>query len=404
MTEVNPAGWFQNLTTHTAEQFRSYFGALGNLATSSGSFRTREGVHPALGAQLAVTQNGTPNMSVNIGSGYAFIRGTESSTQGTYTCYNNATVNLAIGASDPSLNRIDLVVGKVQDAFYSGGTNAWSLAVVAGTPAASPSAPTAPNNSITLAQVAINAGVSSITNANITDKRNWAVGIGGVVLTSSTTRPTVIYEGTLAYELDTDRVIKYNGTNWHQIGIHVCTSGTRPSGPFAGMEIYETDTNLKYFWNGTKWMREVQHVYKTADQSWVSNTTQSAITDLGFAAETNSAYVVNGVFYYSADAAGDIAPKMTWPASATGVWSGLGLDSGQTTSIGTLYMGASTSTTPVLIPGGAGSSTIQALLINGYFATAGTAGTFQFTAAQSVSNANATWVYHGSFFEVKQVS
>jgi hypothetical protein len=357
---------------------------------------------------MAVTQNGTPNMSVNVGSGITTVRGTESNTQGSYYCFNNATVNLAIGASDPSLNRIDIVVAKVQDAFYSGGTNAWSLAVVAGTPAASPSAPTAPNNALILAQVAINAGVSSITNANITDKRTFMSAVGGTYLMSSTNRPSgsgLAYEGLLGYELDTDRVMKYNGTNWHNVGIHVCTSSTRPAGPFAGMEIYETDTNLKYFWNGSKWMREVQHVYKTADQSWVSNTTFANVTDLAFAAEINSAYILTGWIFYSADLAGDVKYQMTWPASATALWTiGPSLPTNATDNVSTVYMGAANSATPVLVSGGTGSSTFSMAGVNGYFATAGTAGTFQFQAAQNTSSANASWIYHGSFFEVKQVA
>ena len=406
MTAINPAGWFQNLTTHTAEQFRSNMGAFGNLPSAASSFRSLGGVHPSLGGQLAVVQNGTPNMSVNVGSGYAFVRGTEATTQGVYTCFNDATVNLVIGASDPSLNRIDLVVAKVQDAFYSGVTNAWSLVVVPGTPASSPSAPTPPNNALTLAQVAINAGVSTITNANITDKRVYFSAGGGTTLViSDSQRPAVPYEGTLIYELNTDRVLKYNGSNWHQLGIHVCTSAGRPGTPFAGMEIYETDTNLKYFWNGSKWMREPQYVYKTADQSWVSNTTFANITDLSWAAEINSAYVIQGWLFYSADTAGDLRIQMTWPGSATGLWSAApGLGSGTTNAESTVFMGAATSATPFVDLGGVGSSTFLVSGFQGYFATAGTAGTFQFQACQGASNANASWVYHGTFFEVKQVA
>lgn len=124
-----------------------------------------------VGTDLAVSQNGTPNMTVNVAAGGAFIPGTQTATQGTYSAFSDATANLAIAASNPTNPRIDLVVFKVQDAAYSGGTNAASLAVVTGTPAASPVPPAAPNNSITLAQVAVAALTTTIVNANITDTR-----------------------------------------------------------------------------------------------------------------------------------------------------------------------------------------------------------------------------------------
>src|SRR5712691_3964225 len=123
MVELNPAGFFQNLATHTAEQFRSYLGSMLALPSAAASLKTANGIHPALGGQLAVTQNGTPNMTVNIAAGFAFISGTEGTKQGTYFCENDATVNKSIAASDPTNPRIDLVVAKVQDAFYSGVTN-----------------------------------------------------------------------------------------------------------------------------------------------------------------------------------------------------------------------------------------------------------------------------------------
>src|SRR2546423_9628450 len=120
MTEINPPGWIQALATHTAEQMRSYIGGLLSVASASSSLKTANAVHPALGGQLAVTQNGTPNMSVNVASGLAFISGTEGTKQGTYIVENDGTVNKTITASDPTNPRIDLVVAKVQDAAYSG--------------------------------------------------------------------------------------------------------------------------------------------------------------------------------------------------------------------------------------------------------------------------------------------
>lgn len=223
MAAQNPAGWLQNAgNTHTAAQLRTYVGALagGGLFSSGAVTRMRGGVHPVLGGQLQVTQNGTPNMTVNVASGVAFIPGTESGAQAMYFVENDATVNLSITtAPGAGLNRIDLIVAKIQDSFYSGATDAWSLAVVTGVAASSPTAPTPPNNSITLAQIFVGSNVTSIVTGNITDTRFYCSALGGVNRALSTARPAFPGVGDLIYETDTtpNRWRGWNGTSW--IGI-----------------------------------------------------------------------------------------------------------------------------------------------------------------------------------------
>lgn len=141
---------------------------------------------------LQVTQNGTPNMSVNVAPGQIWIPGTLGGTtstpanlsaqtayglpssltsQGSYYAMNDATVNLAIAAANATNPRIDIVCASIQDAFYSGSTNTAVLQVITGTAAPSPSPPSAPANSVVLAQVAVAANATQITTANITAKR-----------------------------------------------------------------------------------------------------------------------------------------------------------------------------------------------------------------------------------------
>lgn len=158
---VKQASWIQ-ASSHPADTDRLILESL---------FR-RQGVVKS--TDLAVTQNGTPNMSVNVAAGAVAIDGTESTTQGFYHFVNDATLNVAIAAANATNPRIDLIVAKVQDAQYSGATNAASIVAVTGTAAASPVAPAAPANSVILAQVAVAALASSITNANITDVRTFA--------------------------------------------------------------------------------------------------------------------------------------------------------------------------------------------------------------------------------------
>lgn len=163
MTVQNPAIFIQS-ESHPAEDWREFHRALtGDVS----------GIMTA--TDLAVTEKaGTADMSVDVAGGSCLIVGDETTTQGTYWCQNRGVTNLAVTASDATNPRIDLVVARVEDSAYSGGTDAWSLAVIAGTPAGSPVAPSAPSNSIILAEVAVAALASSIVDANITDQRTVA--------------------------------------------------------------------------------------------------------------------------------------------------------------------------------------------------------------------------------------
>ena len=200
--------------------------------------------------ELKVQAKGTPDMSVDVLAGHVWIDGTENANQGAMHAYNDATKNLAIAAAHATNPRKDLVVAKVQDAQYSGATNAWSVAVVTGTPAASPAEPAVPANAIVLALVDIAALASSITNANITDRRRRACALGGIVVCTSGTRPTTgLYEGLTIYETDTDRVYVYTGAAWTQIGLTADPPACRvyhnadQSIPYAGFTLVAFNTD-----------------------------------------------------------------------------------------------------------------------------------------------------------------
>lgn len=168
MAESNPPSFIQGAATETAAQARKM---IEGLISVPGVVATGD---------LLVSANGTPNMSVNVAAGGAFVRGSDLAvTQGTYHLFSDSTVNKAIAASDATNPRIDRIVARVRDAFYIGGAvNAWDLFVVAGTPAATPVAPAVPASSLLLADVAVGAAVTTITNANITDRRIRATATG----------------------------------------------------------------------------------------------------------------------------------------------------------------------------------------------------------------------------------
>ena len=170
-----PPSWLQN-GSHPAENDRLSMQALYATTGIIGS------------SSLAVTQNGTPNMSVNIATGWAAIVGTYQANMGVYTAYNDAVVNAAIATSNPTLPRIDLVCLTVSDSYYTGATNTVAVNVVTGTAAASPAVPATPTNSIVLAQIAVAATTTAIVTANITDSRvNVGTNLPVVSLTGTQT-------------------------------------------------------------------------------------------------------------------------------------------------------------------------------------------------------------------------
>lgn len=128
-----------------------------------------------------VTERGAgANMSVDVGSGaadadLAVVAGTVAG-QGNYVVrLGDAVTNVPLNASNVSNPRIDEIYLVVQDNQYdSSGRVLARLAYRDGTPAATPAAPGPDANwdaYLLLASVLVGAGVTSVTDANITDER-----------------------------------------------------------------------------------------------------------------------------------------------------------------------------------------------------------------------------------------
>lgn len=150
---------------------------LNAISTGAGVWRQALGmlVLPGVATpdDMKVTASGTPDMNVHVAAGYCFITGSDVADQGSYGGLNDASITLAVTAADPTDPRIDLVVAVVSDADYSG-SNTFDIVMVDGTPAGSPTAPTAPDSSLVLARVAVGAAATTITSGNITDYRTFA--------------------------------------------------------------------------------------------------------------------------------------------------------------------------------------------------------------------------------------
>ncbi|RII32864.1 hypothetical protein D2A34_21965 [Clostridium chromiireducens] len=128
---------------------------------------------------LVVAQTTTASMNVTVSGAAQGQTGGNAWLPNGYRVFNDSLATLAIPAADTTNPRIDLVVIGID-------TTATpyipQVKVIKGTASASPSVPALPTGfvGISLARVRVNANVTSITNANITDIRT----IAGLVVNS----------------------------------------------------------------------------------------------------------------------------------------------------------------------------------------------------------------------------
>lgn len=136
---------------YNAEQFAAYFASfIGN------------GVFGDSMNELVVLENETPNMSINVSSGQAWVNG--------WWYRNTENYNLSVDVADGVLSRIDIVVvrwGNIERDMW--------LQVIKGIPSANPVAPdivrSADYYDLKLCEISIPAGAVNIRQTQITDTR-----------------------------------------------------------------------------------------------------------------------------------------------------------------------------------------------------------------------------------------
>jgi hypothetical protein len=139
-------------------------------------------------------------MNIVVTPGHFVVPNTGSATAGAYVSTLASQATLTVAGADPTNPRVDIVCAYVNDTGTSASNGYVQL--FAGTPAASPVAPSAPANSITLAQIAVAAGATSITSGNITDERPFTVAVGGIPRAPKSS--LVGYYGQVAYDFASD--------------------------------------------------------------------------------------------------------------------------------------------------------------------------------------------------------
>lgn len=121
---------------------------------------------------LRVQAQGTPNMTVTVAAGDAWVAGNQVSNQGYYHVVNDSIVTVSIPQSNTSA-RTDIVVIRVYDSEYSGSFNTAQIEVISGSPGGG--TPATPSNALRLATITVGANATSISNANIVDSRAQVV-------------------------------------------------------------------------------------------------------------------------------------------------------------------------------------------------------------------------------------
>ncbi|GAA2346991.1 hypothetical protein [Dactylosporangium salmoneum] len=191
------------------------------VAGSSSSLGVRSGVRPTgSGTDLLVQAQASPNMTVKVNPGVIILQGGISTTQGAYTWTLDATKNVTIAAAHATLARTDLIVVRIRDANVdtSGARDGDVIAITGTAGGGVPSLPTDATYQ-TIAQIAVGAAVSSIVSGNITDKRVFTAGLGGVLLCTSSTEPAAntVMTGQPAHRSDRGLLRYSDGSNWQTV-------------------------------------------------------------------------------------------------------------------------------------------------------------------------------------------
>lgn len=165
-------------TSETANQVQTDFVAEGVV----GAITNTSGVAPATGA-LAVNAQGSPNMTVAVTAGVAYVTATPSGQASqALRVYNNASANVTIAANSSGSTKYDWVYLSVSAANAanpnSAGDNVTTL-TTSRSSSASADDGTPPTYGYPLAVVTVANAASSITNGNITDIRTRSGAVSG---------------------------------------------------------------------------------------------------------------------------------------------------------------------------------------------------------------------------------
>lgn len=186
----------------------------GGAAGSTGQVVARSGVLGYKSLRVAPSSA----LTVSIASGMVLLQGS-TNNQGAYLLVNDADDTVTLNTASTTLARKDAVIARVYDTTdgVGGNGNQWVLDKVTGTPAASPTLPTLPTDSILLAEVNVAANATTVLTGNIVDRRVFTVATGGVLPCTSTGLPTDPAPGQMVWLTDINALDVWDGSVYQRM-------------------------------------------------------------------------------------------------------------------------------------------------------------------------------------------
>lgn len=193
---------------YNAQQFRQSMAGL--MVPGASGLQVTPGVRP--GAGLGVTVSGS---TITVTPGTAIVQGASSTVQGPYLAVVDSNWTQTLTAADGTNPRIDLVYLRVRDQDADGsGQRDCTPVYVAGTPAASPTAPTIPAGTTGIVLATINVPKSGAGSPTVsTAARQTTVASGGILPGAAPSGP---YIG--QYYDDGSSLRRWSGTTWETYG------------------------------------------------------------------------------------------------------------------------------------------------------------------------------------------
>lgn len=255
MTVLTPPGFLQG-GTYTAKLDRIYLATLGSIPNLASSYSARQGFH---GGRVPVYANPS-GMDITVGACSAIIANTFAAASGDYLMANDATVQVTLAASSPTLNRYDIIGFQVKDnLFDSSGLNTAVPAVIQGSNSAgTPSDPTLPASFIPVLRAVVNA--TNTSPAALQSLIRKTTSDGGLMRVANVTERAEItgHDGLHIYREDRDWVEAHDGSAWRVQGVAVCSStadrDTAITNPYNGQLAITTDLGVVWMRHSGAWV------------------------------------------------------------------------------------------------------------------------------------------------------
>lgn len=280
MTVLTPPGYLQG-GTYTAKLDRIYLATLGKVPNLAASFSARQGF---FGGRVPTYANPSA-MNITMSACGAVIANTFASSSGDYLMANDASVQVTLAASSPTLNRYDIIGFQVKDnLFDSSGLNTAVPAVIQGANSAgTPSDPTLPASFIPVVRAVVNA--TNTSPAALQSLIRKTSEDGGLLRIANVTERAEItaHDGMQIYREDRDWEEIYDGGAWRVQGVAVCSStadrDTAITNPYNGQIAVTTDTGSMWLRQAATWVRTTE-IVESAQSTAIFSLATGAAADI----------------------------------------------------------------------------------------------------------------------------